>query len=364
MTQEIRNLGMLGVAGLLLCIAALASIETSYFAAQWFAVALAVWFYVWWQCWHLRNLNRRSISTVLYQDLGSANRMTLLRGFLIAMTSGFIFQQSSNPISLWIPAFLYSVAAILDRLDGFVARRTQRPSLLGGALDNAYDALGLLVAPVLAVNLGKVHWSYLLLSGAFYVFQIGLALRKNKGLAVFDLAPSKLRRTLAGFQMGYVAVALWPPFAAVITSAAGVGFMIPVLLGFIVDWGIVSGRISARKTESLFSVLTLNSHRYLQPGLRSVFLIALLLLLTQEPIARLPFVLLCSCTLLIILGCGARIAAVGVLIVLALQGEQQIISLALITVLFSSCWIALLGSGKFSLWQGDDIWVERHDGAA
>ena len=363
MTQEIRNLGVLGVSGLLLCIAAIASIETYYFAAQWGVVSLMVWLYVWWQCWHQRDLNKPSENATLYHDLGPANRLTLLRGFLIAMTAGFILQQYTHLASLWIPAFLYSVAAILDRLDGFVARRTQRASLLGSSLDNTYDALGLFVAPVLAVNLGKVHWSYLILSIAFYIFQIGLASRKARGLPIYDLAPSKLRRTLAGFQMGYVAIALWPPFSANVTSAVGVGFMIPVLLGFLVDWRIVSGRINARSTKKLFSVLQLNSQHYLQPGLRVVFLAASLPLLSSLTLTPLTLLLLCICSLLILLGCGARIAAVGVLLLLALQPMQQDFSPMFIVFLFSTCWIALLGSGRFSLWQGDDIWVERHDGA-
>ncbi len=365
MTQEIRNLGVLGVIGLLLSSAASNLLETPHFAIQWFAVSFVVWLYVWWQCWHRRELNRRSENAILFQDLGAANRLTLLRGFLIAMTAGFIFQANAlHPISLWVPAFLYSAAAMLDRVDGFVARRTQRSSLLGSALDNSYDALGLFVAPVLAVNLGKVHWSYLLLSVAFYIFQIGLALREKRSLQNFALAPSKLRRTLAGFQMGYVAVALWPPFDAGITSTAGVGFMLPVLLGFLIDWLIVSGRIQAHTTEQWFTALKHSSHHYLQPGLRIAFLAALLVLFVHQDTAPLTFALLSLCALLVLLGCGARIAAVSTLLILALQAIQFTVSLELISLILCSCWIALLGSGKFSLWLGDDIWVERHDGAS
>lgn len=363
MTHELRNLGLLGVASLLLCIAALVIIETGYFAIQWAIVALTFWAYVWMQCWQRRNMNRACESSPLYETLGFANRLTLLRGLLIAMTAGFIFQHYNDPLTIWIPAFLYSVAAILDRVDGFVARRTQHSSLMGSALDNAYDALGLLVAPVLAVQLGKVHWSYLLLSVAYYAFHIGLARRQRQQLPVFTLVPSKLRRTLAGFQMGYVAVALWPPFDAQITSATGMGFMLPVLLGFVFDWGIVSGRISTSQTQHAFTTLRIFSHRYFQPSLRVVFAMLLVATFWATNMDALSATFVAFAAALVILGCGARIGSVIVLLVLALQTTNQELSPAVLGLLIISSWIALLGSGRFSVWQGDDVWVERHDGA-
>lgn len=363
MTHELRNLGLLGVTVLLVCMAGLVAIENSYFALQWAFVAALFWAYVWRQCWQGRDTNRATQFSPLFTSLGLANRLTLLRGFLIAMTAGFIFQHPQSPFTIWIPALLYSVAAILDRVDGFVARRKNHSSLLGSTLDNVFDALGLIVAPILAVDLGKIHWSYLLVSVAYYAFQLGLAWRLKNKLSIVPLAPNKLRRTLAGFQMGYVAVALWPPFNAPITQAAGFAFMLPVLLGFLVDWFIVSGRLQAQHTEKIFAALKSFSHRYLQPSLRVVFVGFLITVLLNFEINPLSVLCLYLATALIVLGCGARIGAVIVLIALALQAPSLVATPSLFALLLLSTWIALLGSGGFSLWRGDDLWVERQDGA-
>src|SRR5690606_21176327 len=121
---------------------------------------------------------------------------------------------------------------------------------LGTELDTAYDALGLLIAPLLAVSYGKIHWSFLLVSAAYYIFQWGLYWRRTHNLPVYELLPSMLRRTLAGFQMGFVAVILLPCFQAPATHWIGVAFMIPMLLGFMVDWLVVSGRIQSSNANT------------------------------------------------------------------------------------------------------------------
>jgi len=364
MTYELRNLGLLGVASLLLCMTGLAAIEGIYYSLQWGIVATLIWGYAWQQCWQRRDTNRPTEFAPLYTSLGLANRLTLLRGLLIAMTAGFIFQHPQFAFTIWIPALLYSVAAILDRVDGFVARRTKHSSLLGSTLDNIFDALGLIVAPILAVDLGKIHWSYLLVSVAYYAFQLGLAWRRKNKRTIAALAPNKLRRTLAGFQMGYVAVALWPPFSSSITQASGFAFMLPVLLGFIVDWFIVTGRLQPRQTANYFDALKSFSYRYLLPSLRIVYLCFLAALVFNVEMSEVSLLSLSLGSILILLGCGARIGAVIILLVLALQTPSLMITPALLALLWLSSWIALLGSGRFSAWRGDDDWVERQDGAS
>lgn len=364
MTYELRNLGLLGVAILLLCMTGLAAIEDISFSVQWGIVATLVWGYAWQQCWQRRDTNRPTEFAPLYTSLGLANRLTLLRGLLIAMTAGFIFQHPQLSITLWIPALLYSVAAILDRVDGYVARRTKHSSLLGSALDNIFDALGLIVAPILAVELEKIHWSYLLVSVAYYAFQLGLAWRRKNKRIIVPLAPNKLRRTLAGFQMGYVAVALWPPFASSITQAAGFAFMLPVLLGFFVDWCVVSARVQTTNTANYFDALKIFSHRYLLPSLRIIFLFFLAILILKTEMSSMSVLCLLLGSTLIVLGCGARIGAVIILLVLALQSPNLLISADLFALILLSTMVALLGSGRFSIWRGDDDWVERQDGAS
>jgi CDP-diacylglycerol--glycerol-3-phosphate 3-phosphatidyltransferase len=239
---------------------------------------------------------------------------------------------------------------------------------MGASLDTVFDALGLVVAPLLAVLYAKVHWSYLLVSVAYYLFQTGVYWRRRHGRVVYPLPPNILRRTLAGFQMGYVAVALWPPFHSSITIPAGFGFMIPVLLGFLVDWLLVSGRIAA-SPENLrcFTRLGKFSALILQPALRTTFALSLLILVMGPLLTLRDTPLLIAAmalsAALVALGVGARIGALLMILLLASSSVIQFEASMLVSVvLFSAIGILLLGAGRCSLWDGDDRWINRHDG--
>ncbi len=372
MTRELHISGLLGLAVLLGMGAVLSMQLDGTTAMQWILQSTALWALVWQQTWQRRHLNRASSTAAPYPTLGLANRLTLLRGGLIAATGGFLLFPAFAGIIGWLPALLYSVAAILDRVDGFVARRTNSTSVLGSELDTVFDALGLLVAPLLAVSYGKVHWSYLLVSVAYYLFQWGIHSRHKRELPVYPLAPSQLRRTLAGFQMGYVAVVLWPPLLAQVTVPAGFGFMVPLLLGFAVDWLVVSGRIRPEQpgTADFFRRLAAFSVGVFQPALRVALLLALAVLLTttaQETTATaaqsIVIALSCGAALLILLGIAGRAGALIVLMLLAWQPASAALDPLSAVALFSAIGILLLGCGRYSLWQGDDHWVNRQDGA-
>lgn len=362
--HEILLAILLGIATLLVTFFSVKQF-TTLDALQWLLIADGLWFFVCWQLWQRAGLNRAGEGTPLYPSLGWANRLTLLRGGLIALTGGFLFQPQAVGFMAWIPGVLYSIAAILDRMDGFVARRSKHTSLLGSELDTVYDALGLLVAPLLAVSYGKLHWSFLLVSAAYYVFVWGLYWRRTHNLPVYPLMPSMLRRTLAGFQMGFVAVILLPCFYAPLTMIIGIAFMLPILLGFIVDWLIVSGRIPATATTlQAFNHLAQFSHNIFQPLLRVFLTIALLLFIFIESI-HMSIILALSLLILasaILSGLLGRITALATLTVFAfLQGDHAV-NVIIAVIIFSSVWLMLLGSGRFSLWQWDDRWVNRRDG--
>lgn len=364
LTRELRIIGLLGVAIMLAVSASLTIYESWSLAFRWMLLGTLLWGLVWQQTVQRLQDNRATPDTALYPSLGWANRLTILRGFLIALCAGFLCQSLHHELLYWLPALLYSIAAILDRVDGYIARRTGRTSLMGDALDNMFDALGLLIAPLLALNFAKVHWAYLLVSGAYYAFHLGLRWRARKGLPNYSLEPSLLRRTLAGFQMGYVAVVLWPPFDAQITRLAGFAFMLPILIGFLVDWCVVSGRIDRQKAgvQRFFNSLATHSSAYGQPSLRIVFLLSLTALVAQGQWQGLTLLGQLIAAGLILFGIGARLGALLTLALLALFPPLEV-SANFTILLFSATWIMLLGSGRFSLWQGDEHWVERHDGA-
>lgn len=353
--RELIAIGAAGLFTLALCTFLLATFVSGSIMPWWLG-ATALWFYCWWQAWQRRHLNRATMAAAPFAELGWANRLTLLRGWLIAWVGGFVLLAPAEGWIAWLPGLLYCAAVLLDAVDGVVARRTDRVSLLGKALDTEMDALGLLVAPLLAVVLGKLHWSFLAVSAAYYVFVAGLYWRRRRGLPVYPLPPSAVRRVLAGSQMSFVALALLPVFPASGTRLLGVAFMLPILAGFAVDWLAVSGRMppSAASERWRQRVAGLGSG-ILLPGLR-VLVGALIL---QGWLAGAWWLLASgSLALLIVSGIAARTASGAVLIVgCALMGDS--LSWQSAAILCACGWITLLGSGRFSIWRGDDIWLAR-----
>ena len=371
MKVELKVAGLLGVSGLLVIFFALSFAEPWRIALQWLVLASLLWSWVWRATLQLSDLNRVSAAAPLLTSMGWANRLTLLRGYLIALTGGFLFQPQAEGFTSWVPGLLYGAAAMLDRLDGFVARKSKQTTLLGAELDTAFDAFGLLVVPLLAIGLGKVHWSYLLLSFAFYLFQWGLSLRRQRGLAIYSLMPSQLRRALAGFQMGFIALVLFPCFQAPQTLLCSIVFMIPVLLGFAVDWLVVTGRINAQAlaTKRFFAGLADFGAGTFQPALRVLLAVGLLYIAREMDLSllspRATFSLISGLVFgisLVLLGWAGRIGAL--IILLLLSAYPMAMNGLDIAVLCCAIGLLLFGTGRFSLWQWDDVWVNRQDGAS
>src|SRR5690606_36873630 len=115
----IAGLITLGITASLISYSGLAAAVT-----PWLLAATLCWILVIQQTWTRLHRNRQDETSALFTDIGAANRLTILRGWLVAATSGFLFLPMPAPLHVWIAAALYSVAAILDRLDGWVARKT------------------------------------------------------------------------------------------------------------------------------------------------------------------------------------------------------------------------------------------------
>lgn len=377
-----RELGIIGFAGLLIivCMSGFFSVypTNTLNSLQYFFISSSLWFFGCWQTWQRLELNRPHPQAPLFNDLGWANQLTILRGGLIALTGGFLLQRVPTELIAWIPGILYGIAATLDRIDGFIARRTQRTSLLGSELDTVFDALGLLVAPLLAIQLEKLHWSFIAVSLAYYLFVFGLYWRQRHSRPVFPLLPSQLRRAFAGFQMGFVALVLLPAFSANITQLLGIAFMLPILIGFFIDWLVVSGRIDGTKPQTIeyFSRIDHISKTFLQPCLRLIVALLLVGIVHTTFHQNLLITILAGVlALLVISGTGARTAALVLLLGAGFLLSQETISIQTpgasaetinlyqTIFLFATSWLLLLGPGNFCLWRGDDTWINRQDGA-
>lgn len=373
--QELRAIGFAGFTIILL-----ASVYFWLFPASnihpvsYFFLSSSIWFFSMWQTWKRAELNRPSNNTAPYLDLGWANGLTLVRAGLISLTGGFLLQAEPAGIFLWLPGLFYGLAALLDRVDGFVARRTGRTSLLGSELDTVFDALGLLVAPLVAIQFGKLHWSFLAVSLAYYVFMFGLYWRQYHQRPTYPLLPSQLRRAFAGFQMGVVALIMLPVFSANITELLGVAFMLPILMGFVVDWLVVSGRIDGTHPNSQAVILRIEllGKNLLQPALRFTtgLLIFSLLFFNTRLFDAFAFginlssamqISLTILAILIIFGMAARIAALALIIALCYLFREQTIFWYQGLLLFATSWLLLLGPGNYCLWRGDDLWINRQE---
>ncbi len=243
--RELKQLGIQGTILFLLLALGLGMLESPVFASRWLMPTLFCWGFVLWQCLRRLHLNHSPTDDKLLSTLGTGNQLTLARGLLIAATAGFLATTGlqTRPLLPYLPAVLYTAAALGDALDGYIARKRQQVTELGKELDTTLDATGLVIAPLLAVLYGKLFPIYLLVSVAYYLFQWGLLWRRRFNKPIYSLPPSRLRRQLAGYQMGLVATVLWPLIPAFLSRPVGILFMVPMLAGFIRDWLIVSGRL-------------------------------------------------------------------------------------------------------------------------
>jgi CDP-diacylglycerol--glycerol-3-phosphate 3-phosphatidyltransferase len=192
----------------------------------------------------------------VHPTLGLANAVTLFRGGLYATVAGFLFvvPPTESPWR-WLPVTLYAGGAALDWVDGALARTVGRPTELGAKLDMAFDTLGFLVAPLVAVAWGRLPVWYLTLSAARYLFKFGCWARRSRGLPVSPLPASAVRRPLAGLQMAFIAVALLPPVPAVVVHVATPMFLLPSLAVFARDYLVVAGHVGEGNAQTALARL-------------------------------------------------------------------------------------------------------------
>jgi CDP-diacylglycerol--glycerol-3-phosphate 3-phosphatidyltransferase len=176
-----------------------------------------------------------------------ATWITVGRALLISAVAGFLLGPAPSELAGWIAGALYTLAAIGDGFDGWVARRSGTSTQAGAMLDVRVDALGLLVAPLVAVVWGRLPVWYLLLAFAYPIFQAAVWLRGRLRLPTFRerLRPDPRARALAGIQMGVVAASLFPVLPRAVTWPVATVTMLPTLALFIGQWRVVTGRRAA-----------------------------------------------------------------------------------------------------------------------
>jgi phosphatidylglycerophosphate synthase len=83
-----------------------------------------------------------------FPRFGAANTVTLMRVSLVAGVAGFISETPSDRIA-WLAAGAITIVALLDGLDGWLARRRAEQSTFGARFDMETDAALILILSVL-----------------------------------------------------------------------------------------------------------------------------------------------------------------------------------------------------------------------
>ncbi|HEY6528280.1 MAG TPA: CDP-alcohol phosphatidyltransferase family protein [Cellvibrionaceae bacterium] len=327
-------------------IAAVANWST---AAHWYIQAQILFIALALLAWQL--IQNENLLAPL-KSLGLANWASLLRSVLIIFCGGFIGLAALPDALRWMPGILYTVAVILDGVDGWLARRFKQETVLGARLDTCFDAFGLLVAPIVACWLGALHPSYLLVSAAYYVFQCALQWRRRRGLICHALPASKSRRIWAGLQMILVAIALLPMFTAQFTSHLGFAFMLPLLAGFLRDWYVVAGINSGRSVNRILKNWP-SVYPLVLLALRGLVVVSIIYGFSNLNHNGVFQLIIGIMGLLVLIGCASRSAAGTVLLILAAFTASSSIPLsaAQLILLYSAAGVVLLGSGPLSLWR-------------
>ena len=124
-----------------------------------------------------------------------ANKITLLRVFMIpAFLFVYLAQPFNRTPNLWVALVIFSVAAITDAIDGYIARRYGQVSNFGKLIDPLADKLLVCSALVAYVASGTLPaWAVILLiSREFYVSGLRqLAVERGTVLAASGWAKFK-----------------------------------------------------------------------------------------------------------------------------------------------------------------------------
>lgn len=180
-----------------------------------------------------------------HDGMGAGNRITLARIILVCLVGSAI---GAPPAAitvdlLWALVPIATLAALLDALDGKVARATGAVSAFGARLDMEADALFILVLSVLLWRIDKVGGWIIIIGALRYIFiaatLVAPALRGT-------LPASRRRQAVCVVQVVVLIVALAPPVSPLAASLlAGVSLCL-LVWSFTVDivWLLRGGPIA------------------------------------------------------------------------------------------------------------------------
>jgi len=173
-----------------------------------------------------------------HSRFGPANRVTLLRLAVVVMLAGLVGEAipanplASVPNAAWVIVIVATLTALLDAVDGHLARRSGLSSAFGARFDMETDAFFVLVLCALVVQAGQAG-PWLLASGLMrYVF-VGAA-RIWPWLSG-PLQPSKRRQTVCVVQITTLIVCLGPIISPSVATALAAISLAMLTASFAID---------------------------------------------------------------------------------------------------------------------------------
>jgi phosphatidylglycerophosphate synthase len=162
---------------------------------------------------------------------GAANQVTLARATMTLVLAAMLGLAPSDPLA-WALVVIATVAAVLDALDGWLARRRGEATAFGARFDMETDALLILVLAALAWQLGKAG-PWVLSAGLLrYVFvAAGHALPR----LARPLPPSRRRQAVCVVQIVTLIVCVAPPFVPPASGAIALAGLVLLAWSFALD---------------------------------------------------------------------------------------------------------------------------------
>ena len=247
-----------------------------------------------------------------------------------------------------------------------------------------FDGLGMLIAISVAICYGQLPLWYLLLGLGRQLFLAGLWLRQRAGLSINEMMPSANRRIIAGIQMGFICVILWPILTPPLTTITCILFSIPLAASFGRDWLVVSGQL--RPNTNRYQMLHRWSRRIIQAwgpvACRTIGTLigswfmwrswpqlyawhGLVETIQIDSIRSVWLGLLLSAPFFLVTYAAGILGRVSALLLLAVAFTDLIVggpNLLNILFLTTLAWVIQFGSGLFSIWSPEEALLRRRAG--
>lgn len=166
-------------------------------------------------------------------SFGAANGITYFRASLIAFVGAFAAEPPPTGASIWwIAAATAGIALLLDGVDGWVARRTDRATAFGARFDMETDALAALVLCMVLWRAELTGGWVLLIGGMRYIFlAAGWCLPWMRR----PLPPRQRRRAVCAAQGFLLVVSFVPVLPAAAPPLLAFGALAATAVSFLID---------------------------------------------------------------------------------------------------------------------------------